>query len=311
MDKNSLYHYCSLDTLISILKYKTFRLSDVNKLNDKRETKAIINLLKESVLGKLKMVFQEGDIIVGMTRESSLIYIVESTINQIMSNNECLQFAFCLSECGDTLSQWRGYGDNGRGVAIGFDIDILKEMIDSVEGITLGKITYVGKSETNLPSFQNIADIIAQQIIDSIRINRLDWTLTNPIGSGTLDKFQRMEIYQNSVFYKDISFVEEQEYRIVYNPETYKSSFFNENEPKDLEGRFPYGVQFKSNGNDLVSYVDLSFADFSDDIVNDIIIGPNCSIDDSDIEYLLKACGLFNTAESIEATKSNSSFIIT
>lgn len=44
-------------------------------------------------------------------------------------------FVMCFSgeESGDLLSQWRGYGDNGKGIAIGFNEYALKKVTDSVQ----------------------------------------------------------------------------------------------------------------------------------------------------------------------------------
>ena len=36
-------------------------------------------------------------------------------------------YVTCFSYQNDLLSQWRGYADDGRGAAIGFDLDVLKE----------------------------------------------------------------------------------------------------------------------------------------------------------------------------------------
>ena len=38
-------------------------------------------------------------------------------------------YVTCFSYQNDLLSQWRGYADDGRGAAIGFDLDVLKEVV--------------------------------------------------------------------------------------------------------------------------------------------------------------------------------------
>jgi hypothetical protein len=38
---------------------------------------------------------------------------------------------FCLSEEGDLLSQWRGYADDGRGVAIGFESSFFSDLTET------------------------------------------------------------------------------------------------------------------------------------------------------------------------------------
>lgn len=45
-----------------------------------------------------------------------------------MVNDRYDGLAFCLSEAGDLLSQWRGYADDGQGFCIGFSSEYLKKL---------------------------------------------------------------------------------------------------------------------------------------------------------------------------------------
>ena len=56
-DDEVFYHYCSLETLVSILKNKTIRMSDIYKLNDTDETKAILKYMSDSIAGKVIKAF--------------------------------------------------------------------------------------------------------------------------------------------------------------------------------------------------------------------------------------------------------------
>lgn len=47
---NTVYHYCSLETFLNILKNKTIRLSDINKSNDFLETKSTIEFIKNAAI---------------------------------------------------------------------------------------------------------------------------------------------------------------------------------------------------------------------------------------------------------------------
>ena len=57
-------------------------------------------------------------------------------------------YVTCFSYQNDLLSQWRGYADDGRGAAIGFDLDVLKEVvtvspeISKPSIVSLHKISY-------------------------------------------------------------------------------------------------------------------------------------------------------------------------
>ena len=54
----------------------------------------------------------------------------------------------CFSESEDQLSQWRGYAQNGKGLAIGFDKEIL-ETLNSIHEyyIKFGKVIFIVKLE--------------------------------------------------------------------------------------------------------------------------------------------------------------------
>lgn len=309
MENNIYYHYCSVETLISILKFKTIRLSDVNKLNDSHETKEIAVLLQEAVFNSLKKSVLRDNIILGMTKESALRFITKSAINQLVLSNDSLQYIFCLSENGDLLSQWRGYGDSGRGVSIGFNIESIEEIIQSNHDIYFGKVSYVDKNNFSMSTFQDVVDTIVQQIISAINTNTLENIYTNPCGASSFDRWERLDIFQKSILYKNITFQEEQEHRIVYNPKVSKSDFIDELDVEQNAILFPWGVQFKSIDNDIVSFLDLSFESRCDDsIINEIILGPNCNASVDDIEFLFKAYKFYDTAENLNVISSRSTY---
>lgn len=48
--------------------------------------------------------------------------------NGVHSNFLMKTFCVCFSESKDKLSQWRGYAQDGKGIAIGFDRGVLEEL---------------------------------------------------------------------------------------------------------------------------------------------------------------------------------------
>lgn len=57
-------------------------------------------------------------------------------------------FCVCFSESKDKLSQWRGYAQDGKGIAIGFDRGILEELNQISEfHIAFGKVIYDNPQE--------------------------------------------------------------------------------------------------------------------------------------------------------------------
>jgi len=49
-----IYHYCSLETFVQIIKNKTIRLSDLDKTNDYMEKRWGMELLQEALKGELE-----------------------------------------------------------------------------------------------------------------------------------------------------------------------------------------------------------------------------------------------------------------
>jgi hypothetical protein len=71
-------------------------------------------------------------------------------------------FAFCMSTKKDDLNQWRVYGDNGKGVCIGFNVENILELVESN-----GK-NFVYK-ELEYVDFEKITDSVAESILYKIR----------------------------------------------------------------------------------------------------------------------------------------------
>ena len=73
MHKNTpktVYHYCSLDNFLNIVKNKTIRLSDVNKYNDYLELKSLLNSIENATL----KISEESD----LAKYESFIYCMDS-----------------------------------------------------------------------------------------------------------------------------------------------------------------------------------------------------------------------------------------
>lgn len=106
-----LFHYCSTQTGFAILQRREFRLSALSSAND---------TLEGRVLGRVfAQLLQNTEL------SPELVDVAAVIVEGYPDSTE--GFAFCLSEKGDLLSQWRSYGRDGSGIAVGFSPDILKE----------------------------------------------------------------------------------------------------------------------------------------------------------------------------------------
>ncbi len=122
-DDQLIYHYCSAETLCSILESKNIRFTDINMLNDETETRWGYSAFEEAATRLIK-------------RNDTPDSIPEITIDFCDSVDEILSraqlavhpFVSCFSLDGDNLGQWRAYADDGRGFAIGFRASMLKKL---------------------------------------------------------------------------------------------------------------------------------------------------------------------------------------
>lgn len=314
-----LFHYCSTETFINIIKNKTIRLSDIYKSNDSKETKWLLEFIEEEIVRQFKEEpFFNGQLIFGMDEINTLETILKSIKEKMLGRNEELFYVACFSENGDKLSQWRGYGDDGYGLSIGFSFFSLETLVNKDESLKLIQVEYPGQVN-NDNSSAKIREY-SKDIIDSI---------LNIIAIGDTKKFFSKETYaldifhelssrvfiQESIRFKNPAFEEEAEWRIVFDDELDKytnwEDWFDgvENKPSlnsEFATLFPNGLQFKAYRNKIVTFFDLSFKGLESTIINEIIIGPKSDIQEGDIYQLLSYYGY--DATEIKITKSKSTY---
>jgi hypothetical protein len=101
---DTLYHYCHTESAYSILTTRKLRLSALSFSNDRLEGRWAVQELCQRL--------RDG----GMPEVT--IETVQKTYDKLTDMR--LTLGFCMSKNGDLLSQWRGYANDGRGVALGF-----------------------------------------------------------------------------------------------------------------------------------------------------------------------------------------------
>jgi hypothetical protein len=109
-----LFHYCGVDGFHGIVTGKKLWLSDIFTLNDASEMIYAWKIVDEVLRSQNPRPVWLPK---GMICESKFLDVVWSWRTYVS----------CFSVGGDLLSQWRGYGAQGGGFAIGFDLPRLKE----------------------------------------------------------------------------------------------------------------------------------------------------------------------------------------
>ena len=104
-----LFHYTDLDGTAGILQSRYLWLSKVSTLNDTSEINLAVHHFKV-------LAHEAGS---GLsTDEAKLLQEAADELEHLRRTNICVG-SFCEEE--DQLGQWRSYGNDGRGIAIGFN----------------------------------------------------------------------------------------------------------------------------------------------------------------------------------------------
>ena len=234
-----LYHYCSNETFKAIIESGNIWLSDISKSNDSTE------LISEILKQKAKL-------------SSSQTKELDQANSLIEAHDAFIYWAFCMSEEGDLLSQWRGYGDDGRGFSIGFDEGILKESIGKIYScvdLSFDKMIYDGDSVVDFNSSEDCLKLLVESCI-----------------------------------YKNCAFSEEREHRIyAFNP---KIDFFSQKMSEQLEyckddGDGCLKIGFNAN---MTSHIELPLSLLGNPI-REIIIGPKNKCTEVDVKEFLVSSG--------------------
>ena len=313
----TIYHYCLLDTFIQIIKNKTLRLSDLNKTNDYMEKKWGIDFLYHVLCEELQNKGIQMNLRETYWYNDNAHTHLEQLENDIKLYLNHQTLITCFSKEKDMLSQWRAYGGDGVGIAIGFNYSLLKKLLKKQNNFLIGNVIYQkDKQEKKIreelfePTFNYMYNMFQQ---DKVRIS----DKYNEYFVEEFDCFcEYLDVNIEKVFpfMKNPAFAEEKEVRIVYNTGIYdemdESEFCSRTcNPINLDSKnklILQPMQYIAKNDKLVAYVDLKFEDcICDGIINEIVIGPKAKVSDEDIYRFLLLNG-YNS--NIKISKSRSSY---
>ena len=109
------YYYCSYKTFCSMLESRSLWLTDLTKSNDSQEVTRLYVDIWNEIKDRLYKSDLNGEIVdfvvqqIDFAKEPQLYFDVP--------------YGCCLSYENDLVQQWNEYGDRGRGVSVGFDLD--------------------------------------------------------------------------------------------------------------------------------------------------------------------------------------------
>lgn len=209
--------------MANIIAGHTLRMSDITKSNDYEEIQLFYPYIMTSIEKEYKInpfsLDYEGE--KDFEALKRLLHVTHKFINIEFDVGEMTSFVVCFCEEGDVLSQWRGYADGGKGGAIGFSLEELKEYCNLYDGIiTLAKVKYISREE-----LQSVIAEKAKGVLLNLQ-NDISWIadklsmFADDEGYNILLQTRMLHIIKkaliSSLEYKHKSFSEEKEWRIFF-----------------------------------------------------------------------------------------------
>jgi hypothetical protein len=119
-----LYHYTTAEAFLAILESKRLRASEGHFSNDDRDLREPVALIRNYLEERGRD-----------SAHPDIILRLALAIERDADRRALGTFVACLSAAADSLSQWRAYADDGRGLALGFDLgEIFRTDEDLAEG---------------------------------------------------------------------------------------------------------------------------------------------------------------------------------
>jgi hypothetical protein len=223
-----IYHYTAQPGLLGIIENRELWATKIHYMNDSTEFSVVFKMT-EDVLEDVERNSPDPS-------RQTLAHSMRTLANASRDVNVCV-VCFCKER--DLLSQWRGYSSGSYGYSIGFNTDKLNNLASS-SNFVLGYSIYDKAHQQNI--VKEICDYYLQgSITDSLAL---------------ISKFTA-SIIESGAFFKDASFSEEAEWRLVSRP---------------IEAR---RLHFRAGKSMIVPYYKIGIPGSSlDSPIEDVTVGP-------------------------------------
>lgn len=287
-----VYHYTSQTGLLGIISKKSIWATAINYLNDTLEFEYAMKLIKEELKWLSKQIKngEFGNVEEEINCFKMIHSLFEFSISQQFIKDNFYIFVASFSENGDLLSQWRAYCPENSGFNLGFDLNLVKDVVNK-QGFIVSKCLYDPEEqkaaikyllrEWGLLYFDNME-------LFSVFAKKGD---IKGLTSAVMKVASKLieAVAHLCPLLKEPSFVEEKEWRIVSHP---------------ISVEHPQ-VKFREGNSMLVPYFNLHLAQDTEGLsLESITIGP--TTDPVSSSESLKA---FLKSEKVNCEKVNISKI--
>lgn len=210
-NRELIYHYCSVQTFTNIIKNNTVRLYDLETMSDYSE----LALSKSGICDKIQSLYENKPFhfsydLNGTKNNNMNTFLSLTNFGSILKRGKTISCAFCMSKEQDSLSQWRLYADNGKGVCLGFNKKQMKKFIANDKCYDLTPVKYID-------DFNLLEERFAAEILQKLKNLYESNSITELMDYRTkmLD-----DIWHKAYQYKLKDYKLEQEVRLVYQKST-------------------------------------------------------------------------------------------
>lgn len=268
-DEGIVYHYCSAQTFLSILQYRTIRFSYVHLLNDAEEATWGFKVFREAID---RLVKREGRLKNAPEIPKEFFEAVHR--GWASSEYALASFVACFSTEGDSLSQWRAYADDGRGFSIGFKTKELRRL-----PVQIYDVLY--DHEKQIDEMTDILGATFMELEES----------GHKLDSGWLAQ-RGMEIGASSIALKNPAWRDEKEVRChhVVNSTIDEHGWRLIDEGGTSDGVEVSGqpIQFQARNGTIVPFFDAPFEVSKDhQPIHEVVLGPKCANTPDAVMYAL------------------------
>ncbi len=291
MEEKLLYHYCSNETMFSIVRGKQLWMADISRSNDYSE----MRIFRPGIFFAIEEEYEQDPFefkfrgLMNLDAIRHLLMEVEKYLDNTQARGFLTSFVICFSEYGDTLSQWRGYANDGKGCSIGFSLQELQQYCKNHGNqIEIQKVKYISK--TSLTEFQKTEAINLLSGIQSLRSDATQLFSSSKLTDEQFEDgvyFLALRLFENFVFrslqYKWDSFKEEQEWRLYFMGISKDDKTLYEDLEKlpkwktSLDQGFSIlhnRIDFYIKGDCLVPYFPIILSEVSDNAMKKVYLGP-------------------------------------
>lgn len=292
-----VYHYTSPNAFLNIIRSKTIRFTDIRYMNDHSERVFFIKLLIDFFESNHEKYPHCENAFWDLIKENNLDDIKSLKAHDVKlsfwkhhPDMKAHTFILCTSEAKDSLGMWNYYvnGNSYQGYNIGIDISKFIKIFENMplvksDSITVNYGEIIYNRYNQLDSIDNHLNIVEKNIEEIILQG------VSSIGETEYCHYREMLNYINtfSCFFKDESFSDEREYRIMLQIH----GDIEENDKIDLDFVVKNGL--------IVPFINIQIPN---DSVKEISISPitEADITKSSIEELLKR----NNFKNVSITQS-------